>query len=357
VQAWEPLDAALRRHVTELETVVMSMRLMTLRGLFSRMHQVVRAYAASHPEKEVQLSVSGDDIQVDKRVLDRLGEPFIHLVRNAIDHGVESIVDRVAAGKPRVGKLGIHAEATADKIVIRLSDDGRGIRPAKLLAKARERGLDTTGITDDESAIELIFRPGFSTADEITGVSGRGVGMDAVRSSITELGGTVGVETNPGHGTTFLVTLPVSVSIVPVVLLDVNGETYATHVAGVIEVCRIPAREIHGTSGEPMFRFHERFIRCLDLRARMHGGPPVGEEADASICVVRRGGALHGLRVTRVLATTEVVVKPLPALSPLRSYVHGVSILPTGQAIFVLSLSELADHLFIRPGGQALVAA
>ncbi len=361
IQAWEPLDAALRRHVTELETVVMSMRLMSLRGLFSRMHQVVRAYAAGHPEKDVELTTHGEDIQVDKRVLDRLGEPFIHLVRNAIDHGIEPAAARVAAGKPRAGRLSIHAEATADRIVIRITDDGRGISAPHLLAKARERGIDVSAMHSDESALELIFRPGFSTVEQVTGDSGRGVGMDAVRTSITELGGSVNLETRPGFGTTFTVTLPVSVSIVPVVLLDVNGETYATHVSSVIEVCRVPGSEIRTSTGEPMLHFHDRFIRCLDLRTRMHGSGAVDASGDASLCVVRRAGSLLGLRVSRVIATTEVVVKPLPPLSPLRSYVLGVSILPTGQAIFVLSLEQLAEHLSTAPGapggGASRVAA
>jgi two-component system chemotaxis sensor kinase CheA len=361
VQAWEPLDAAMRRHVTELETVVMSMRLMNLRSLFTRMQQVLRSYAANHAEKRVRLVTTGEEIQVDKRVLDRLGESFIHLIRNAVDHGLEPAADRVAAGKAPEGTVRIDAESTADRIVIRMQDDGRGIRADKLIAKARERGIDVSNLSGEQDALDLIFRPGFSTAEEVTDVSGRGVGMDAVRTSIAELGGTLDLETAPGRGTTFVVTLPVSVSIVPVVLLDVNGETYATHVSGVIEVCRVSPKELHLSSGEPMLRFHDRFIRCVDLRAHMHGALVNDPAAEVEVCVVRRAGALLGMRVSHVLSTTEVVVKPLPQLSPTRPYVHGVSILPTGQAIFVLSLDHLADLALnrapARTGGPSLAAA
>lgn len=349
VQAWESLDNELRRSIGELENVAMSMRMMPLTGLFSRLEKTVRAYV---PEsgKQIRVVKSGEDTELDKRVLDALGEPLIHLIRNAMDHGIESPETRRASGKPETGVITLGAKVAGNEVVITLSDDGMGMSGDRI--KAAAKGLDVSKATDEKSAVELIFLPGFSTAAQVTETSGRGVGMDVVKSAVERLGGGIGIQTRPGEGSSFVIRLPLSMSVIPAILVRIHDQLYALGTGDIIETLRVPTRDLRLNSGETYLKYRGDYIPCVSLeRVLPQPGPrETAYQGEIFVCIVRHEGTHLALQVGALERSTEIVVKPMPPLSPRMPYVAGISVLPTGQPVFVLSLSRLCREK-IRLGG------
>ena len=216
-QEWEILDNSLKRNITELESTAMSMRMENMSSLYSRMAKVVREYK-KNTAKDIELQAIGEEVELDKKVIDKLGEPLIHLVRNALDHGIEYPDKRKEKNKPTKGKIKLSAYSLSDKVVLKIEDDGKGINPQKIKEKALQMGLDLSHIHSDIDMIHLIFSSGFSTAEMITDVSGRGVGMDAVRKSIQNLGGEIFIDSQVGKGTIFTIELPLSLSVIDSIL-------------------------------------------------------------------------------------------------------------------------------------------
>ncbi|MGK5085293.1 methyl-accepting chemotaxis protein [Bdellovibrionota bacterium FG-1] len=255
LQSWEFLDTALKRNVSELENALMAMRLNNLKPLYGRMEKLVRSYLDEHKEKKVEFLTAGESMELDKKVIDVLGEPLIHLIRNSLDHGIETADMRVKLGKPPCGTLRLSTELQADQVLVKIQDDGNGIDGAKLIEKARGKKIDVTPYLQGISPVEIIFLPGFSTAEKVTDVSGRGIGMDAVRHSVGELGGSIEIDTEVGMGTTFSIYLPLSLSVVPAALFRVNSEIFGAHINSVLEVCRVRKEELKQSNGQTYFLF------------------------------------------------------------------------------------------------------
>lgn len=343
-QAWDMLDGSLRRGVGDLERSAMSMRLMSVQSLFSRMARTVQSYSVK-TNKKIVFKTNGENTELDKKVLDTLGEPLIHLIRNAMDHGIESTLERIAAKKPEHGTITLSASISGNEAIIEVTDDGKGMDGKKILTSAQKKGLDTSHVTDDQSAIELIFLPGFSTAETVSEVSGRGVGMDAVKTSIASVGGKVHIHTEIGKGSTFIIKIPVSMSLAPVVLVDIKGLKYAIPTNDILETKQVPFSRIKQNSGIDYVRFREQYVRCIDLRSIMHAQDKNHEEnmRCCSIVFFQRAKEILAARVSHFEKNTEVIVKPLSGLSPKIPWVYGVSVLPTGEAVFVLSLSKILE--------------
>ncbi len=346
LQSWELLDSSLRRGIGELERTVTSMRMMQVQGLFVRLGRMLESYKASS-KKKIRLITQGESTELDKKVLDTLGEPLTHLIRNSMDHGIETLEQRKAANKPEVGTIRIAASIVGNEAVIEVSDDGKGIDGQKVLASAKSKGIDVSHVNDEASAVDLIFLPGFSTADKVTDVSGRGVGMDAVRSSVKGLGGSVQTQTKVGFGTTFTIKIPVSMSLVSVVIVNVNGLKYAIPNHDILEARQIRFDQLKRNAGKEYFQYKKGFIPCLDLRQALPATSKDHEEniREGAVVCFPYGGSVLAARMSAFEKNTETVVRPLPKYARSFPFISGVTVLPTGEPIFVLSLSQLQEYL------------
>ncbi len=348
LQTWEVIDSAMRRNISELESAAMGMRMRTVSVIYDRVERVSRTYLASS-EKRVEIRRQGEDVEVDKQVVDLLAEPMVHLIRNALDHGIESPAERSAAGKPELGTISLATKVDGDQVVISISDDGRGIDVDRVVEKARAAGIDVGHLESEEDALGLIFHSGLSTAEKVTKVSGRGVGTDAVKTAVAEMGGSVRVSSTLGRGATFVIRLPLSMSVLNALLFEVNGALYASSIARVTEVCRVGPGELHVLEDESFFDLRGTFIPCIDIRPAVAGstkdGSSPGLEDDVSLIVLAREGGHIALRVSHVLQHVELVLKLLPPLAPRPAVVSGYSILHTGQPVFVLDLEALARQM------------
>lgn len=349
-QEWEILDNALKRNIAELESTAMSMRMNDLSSLFSRMKKVVRSYQ-KNSGKNIVFETSGDDIELDKKVIDMLGEPLIHLVRNAMDHGVESPEIRQKAGKAVSGLIKLSAKSMSDKVVIKIQDDGKGIDVNKILEKAKEKGVDTTHIKSEEDAVNLIFSAGFSTAEKVTDVSGRGVGMDAVRRSIQKLGGEVFIETEVGKGSTFNIELPLSMAVISSILFEVNGKSYGSSIDNLVEICRESNNILEENNGSVLFPYRGEYLECFDLREFFKADDREKENSRdvATFCILEVNGKKSAIQVDKVTKHTDIVVKETKGVFPEVDCINGVSILATGEPIFVVSLTKI--YRTMREGG------
>jgi len=342
IQAWEFLNNALRRSIGELENVAMSMRMMPLKNLFSRMEKTVRGYA-TETGKKIIITKKGDDTELDKKVIDTLGEPLIHLIRNAMDHGIETPEERKQSGKEDTGKINLEAKVVGNEAILFISDNGRGIDVEKVKNHAIQKEIDISKIHDDAGIIDLIFLPGFSTNTIVTETSGRGVGMDVVKTTIEKLGGNISTQTKVGKGTTFTIRLPLSMSVIPAIIVRINRQLLAVATSDIIETKRISIKEVIQNSGEKVIKYRGNYIPYFNLADFLYTCEKKDNEYSSNVfvCIVRNKESFMALQVGSLEHNTEIVVKPLPALSPEIHYITGTSVLPTGQPVFVLSLGRL----------------
>jgi two-component system, chemotaxis family, sensor kinase CheA len=347
IQEWEILDNAFKRNISDLESTAMSMRMRmrmsNLCQLFARMKKTVRSYQQS-VKKDIHFQVEGEEIELDKKVIDMLGEPLIHLVRNAMDHGLEENSEREKLDKSSTGNIILRASSSTDKVIIEIIDDGKGIDPHKILEKAKEKELPTDHIKSEDEMIELLFYPGFSTADQVTSVSGRGVGMDAVKRSITKLGGEIKIQTKVGKGSTFRIELPVSMSVVSAIIYEINGQKFASSINNVLEICRYQIDDKSYNNGEELIMFRGKYIPIVDLTNLInikHGAPKEKQAPQDTYCVMNMNGNEVALKVDKVDSHSEIVVKEMEGAFPSIGYVGGVSILATGRPIFILALERV----------------
>jgi two-component system chemotaxis sensor kinase CheA len=321
--------------------------------LFDRLPRVVRD-ASRTLGKEVELELAGRDTPLDRSVLREAGDLLVHLLRNAVDHGIESAEEREAAGKPRNGRVKLSAELDRSAVVIRVVDDGGGLRRERILRVAVERGLLTeaeAATLPDSAVLRLITRPGFSTAARVTDVSGRGVGLDVVHSRVQELGGTMVVESEPGVGTTFILRLPLTLSIVRVLQVETGGETYAIPTAAVEEVGEVGEGSDPSGVGEDATELRGEALPLLRLPALLdapeRGSPPV----PTPMVVVSAGGRRFGVLVDALLGQSDAVVKHFDA--PLRTapVFAGVTLLSDGRPALILDPERLASFAETVPAG------
>ena len=338
-QALNELDE-LETLTMQMQDTVMDVRLVPLSQVVGNLPRVVRDLARDQG-KQVDFAVEGGDVELDRRILSELGDPLLHLVRNAVDHGVESPEDREAAGKDGEGELRIRARRTRDRVTIEVTDDGRGLDTGAIAEQAIEEDLVTREQVDgmsDREIHELIFEPGFSTAPEVTGVSGRGVGMDVVRETVLSLDGAVGIRSEPGNGTTITLRVPVSVAIVRVLFVESGGEEYGIPVKNVDEISQAAA--IESVNGEDVLTFGDSVYPIINLTEALE---TPGPSANGSGMLVRMNDEVRqvALHCDEVLRQEEVVVKPFEGLLSGIPGLSGAAVLGEGDVVTILDVETL----------------
>lgn len=334
------------RVLGELQSSVMKIRMVPVEQLFRRFPRVVRDVSRLR-NKEIGLEITGQTTDLDKGILDSLADPLAHLVRNAADHGIESAAERQAAGKPSRGTIRLNAYHDGDQVVIEVSDDGRGLDREKIVRRAMERGILTAEETlrlNESDALQLIFAPGLSTADEITEISGRGVGLDVVKSALEALKGSVELDTQPGVGTTFRLLVPLTLASIQALLFRVHGRLYAVPLAAVGEITRIGDEEIHKVDGREVFQLRDQVLTLVRLDRL---GPQAVAERTKRIfvIVIGTGGRRFGLAVDSLMGEEELVIKALEDQLITSPLVSGASILGDGTVVLILNVPAVISHL------------
>lgn len=323
----------------DLQNIVMKLRMVPVDTVFNRFPRMVRDLAKSL-DKKVDLIVTGAETELDRTVIDEIGDPLVHLLRNAVDHGIESIADRVAAGKPETGTVHLRAFHSGNHVFIEIEEDGRGIYPKKILGSAVKKGAITqeqaNAMSDDE-AYQLLFAPGFSTAEVISDVSGRGVGLDVVKAKISSLGGNVTIYSTPGKGTNFSVQLPLTLSIIAAMLIRLGSEKYAIPLSSIVETGIVKQSQIRTIHGNKMLEFRGSHIPLVSL-SKIFSIPDYDEstEEETEIVVVRKGERLVALAVQDFIGQNEIVIKNLGKYLPDVQGISGATILGDGQVALII---------------------
>jgi two-component system chemotaxis sensor kinase CheA len=337
----DAIDQAARL-IGELQDEIMQARMAPVWQVFDRFPRLVRD-AARSLGKRVDFVIEGKEIELDRSMLDEIGDPLVHLLRNSLDHGIESPAERRAAGKPETGTLRLSAARERSRIVIRVEDDGRGIHRDRVLAKALAAGLVTPdearGMSDDDVA-RLITRPGFSTAETVTDVSGRGVGLDVVATRVRALGGMLEIASTPGQGTSMTLQLPQTLAIVRALLVRLSGETYALPLTHVGETVHLQPEEIGAVKGRPVAYLRDEVIPLHSLRTLLstNGTRPEGKRAAV---ILEVGEQRVGLEVDQLLGQQEIVVKAFDATADTLRLFSGATILSDGRPALILDAGSL----------------
>jgi len=326
----------------ELQDSAMSIRAQPIKSVFSRVPRIVRELE-QQTGKQVVLDVEGEMTELDKTVVERIGEPLTHLIRNAIDHGLESTEDRLAAGKAAQGVVRLSAEHRSGKILICVSDDGAGINRQRVRQKAVDRGLIAPDANlSDEEIDNLIFAPGFSTAETVTNVSGRGVGMDVVRKNVEALGGRISIQSRPGHGSTFTLALPLTLAILDGMIVSVGSQTYVIPLTHIVESLRPQAHELKSLrSGKQMLNVRGTFLPIQPVGQRL-GIDAVPNPTDAVLIVVdTETNGQSVLMVDAILDQRQVVIKSLETNYRPVEGLAGATILGDGRVALILDVESL----------------
>ena len=342
----------LERATRELQESVMRIRMLPIASVFNRFPRLVHDLERKL-DKRVRLELHGEHTELDKTVLEKIGDPLVHLVRNAIDHGLEPPAQRKAAGKSETGTLKLNAYHEGGNIVVQISDDGAGLNHAAIVAKAQQRGLVAAGqeLSDAEVA-ELIFQPGFSTAAQATDLSGRGVGMDVVRRNVRDLGGSVGVRSASGKGSTFTITLPLTLAIIDGLVTAVGSERYIVPLTSIVESLRLRAdavRKIAG--GGEVFHFRDEYLPIMRLHRAFACSDAVTDIERGIVVVIEEDGRRVGLLVDDLLGQQQAVVKSLEAHYRRVQGISGATILSDGSVALIVDVGGV-----VRLGQQRKAA-
>ncbi|MBI5076448.1 MAG: chemotaxis protein CheA [Nitrospirae bacterium] len=334
-------NAYLGRTVSDLQMVAMKMRMVPVNQVFRKFPKIVRDLSAEK-NKSVQLVIRGKETELDKSIVDALGEPLSHIIRNSIDHGIEDIQTRKELGKSEEATIGLSAYHEAARIVIEISDDGRGIDAVKLREKAIAQGFITQADAEklsDQEAMNLIFYAGLSTAEVVSETSGRGVGMDAVKAAVEGMKGTIEVESARGTGTTFRLRLPLTLAVIKALLVEVSERSYAIPVPMVSEVIRVSDDTLLTVDGREVIRLRDRIISVVRLND-LFGYNDIGERRKTLVILSVRGGHL-GLLVDRLTCQQELVIKAINTSYTRSELVSGASILGNGRVVLILDVAAL----------------
>ncbi len=334
-------------HVSkEIQASVLGIRMVPVKTVFSKFPRMLRDLAKASGKK-IDLQVIGEDTEIDKSIIEELGDPMIHLIRNSADHGIELPAARVKAGKSEVGTVTLRARHEGDSVIVEIEDDGKGIDPAIIRAKAVEKGLmsqDRADAMPDEEVIELIFAPGFSTAAIVTDISGRGVGMDVVRSNVRKLNGRVGVRSTVGKGSIFTIKLPLTLAIIDALLVKSGEQVFAIPGTAVEETLIVPPESVSHLTSRQAINLRGEVLGVCRLKHLLKSASPVNaaDEADGlSVVVVSAAGRRMGIIVDDFVRRQEVVIKPLaPYLASLPG-ISGASIMGDGGVVLILDPAEL----------------
>jgi len=338
---------------TELQTAVMKTRMVPIGRVFNRFPRLVRDLAREF-SKDIELVIQGEETELDKSIIEEISDPLVHLVRNAADHGVEVPAVREAAGKPARGRIRLAAGHEGNHVIIEIEDDGAGMDPEKLKQKAVEKGIISPEEAKDmktEDAYALIFVPGFSTAQKVSNVSGRGVGMDVVKTNITKLNGMINLESAPGRGSKITLKLPLTLAIIQGLLVVVGNETFAIPLSSVLEVVHTLKKDVPTVQGSEMIRLRESILPLVDISKILD--VPGRDESDGGFYTVVVGVANQrfGIVVDKLIGQKEIVIKPLGAYLKNIPGIAGSTILGDGRVIMILDSGELL-HLVRKSSGS-----
>ena len=337
----------LSRVSSDLQNVVLKLRMVPIDTVFNRFPRMVRDLAKTL-DKKIDFVISGAETELDRTVIDEIGDPLVHLIRNSLDHGVEPVSDRLAAGKPETGKVNLRAYQSGNHVFIEIEDDGRGINREIVLNKAIKNGIvseDKASSMSDEQVYQLLFAPGFSTAEKVSDISGRGVGLDVVKSKIMSLGGHVVVKSRLGHGTIFIVQLPLTLSILSAMLFRLGTEKYAIPLTSIVEtgmVKKDQIRRVHG--GIRMVVYRDSVIPLLSLSS-IFETPCYSdfEEEEVEIIIIRKGERLAAIAVDDFIGQSEIVLKPLGDYLKSVPGISGATILGDGQVALIVDPNALVN--------------
>ena len=334
-------------HITsDLQDGVTRMRMQPIGNAWNKLPRIVRDLAVE-TGKKIELTMLGAETELDRQVLEMIKDPLTHMVRNSADHGIEDGLKRLAAGKPETGTITLDAYHESGHIFIRIADDGRGLDVERIRQKAITNGLATEAAAtamSDQQILQFIFRAGFSTAEKVTSVSGRGVGMDVVRTNIERIGGTIELNSVAGRGTTFLIKIPLTLAIVSALIVEVSRQRFAIPQLNVTELVRVSERaeaKLESINGTPVLRLRDRLLPLVSLSTAL-GLQPQGASHDNFVLVAQVGGTTFGIIVDRVFDTEEIVVKPVAPVLRGTPYYVGNTILGDGSVIMILDPNGLS---------------
>jgi two-component system, chemotaxis family, sensor kinase CheA len=335
-EALESLGKAIR----ELHDQVMAVRLIPLAMITERFPRMIRDLARESG-KEINFSMSGVEIELDRSILELLGDPLAHILRNSLDHGIETPSERVTAGKSPTGRVSISVSRDKDQVAIRINDDGRGMDPERIASTAVAKGIIQKGKASTlsiEEKLLLICLPGFSTAEKVTDISGRGVGMDVVRTTIQSLSGTMSIETEQGKGSTFVLRLPLTVAIINVLLVAVGKLTLAVPLTAVGRTMELKSEELALIGDEEVFFLEEKMVPVVSLSRLMNIDSGSQKKETVSLFISEIKGRVIGVQVDRILGNQEIFVKPL--LRPLSAMegLSGATVLGDGEVVFIVDI-------------------
>jgi two-component system chemotaxis sensor kinase CheA len=341
----------LDRVTSDLQLAVMKMRMQPIKKVVSKFPRFVRDMSAT-VNKDVDLEIFGENTEVDKTVIENIGDPLTHILRNSIDHGIEPAEERLAKGKPPRGKIIIDVYQKGNQIIIEITDDGKGMDVEKLKAKAVEKGLlteDEAARMADDAATDIIFMPGFSTKDVATELSGRGVGMDVVKTNISQLNGYVEINTEKDVGTTFRICIPLTLAIIQALMVEVGGAKYAIPLSPIEETLQVTPEQINNVSGESMIVIRDKVCPLFELGKILdtgsNGSNGSGSFENKYLIVISMGDKKFCLVVDRLLGQEEVVIKNLEGVDTSSSYVLGATITGDGKVVFILDVTALSRSL------------
>lgn len=345
--------AQLERNTRELQASVLQIRMLPISFTFSRFPRLVRDYC-NNTGKQVELKLVGEHTEVDKTVMEKIGDPLVHLVRNSLDHGIEMPEDREAAGKPKVGTLELCAYHEGGEIVIQVIDDGGGLNRDRILNKAIEKGLvsENEELPDDR-VYNLIFQPGFSTAEQISDVSGRGVGMDVVRKNVRDLGGNVSIATNQGAGSTVTIRLPLTLAILDGQLVRVAQQTYIVSLVSIVESLQIQQQHLSTVSGQSeLYKLRDEYIPIIRVGELFGDGEEPVTLDKGLLMVVEADGRRVGLLVNDLMGQQQVVIKSLETNFKQIQGISGATILGDGTVALIIDVPGLIQRHFDKCLGK-----
>src|SRR5699024_4998782 len=327
----------------DLQDIILNMRMVPIDSVFNRFPRMIRQLAREL-DKEIGIDIIGADTELDRTVIDEIGDPLVHLIRNAIDHGIESPADRVTKGKPSKGTITLKAYQGGNYVFIEISDDGAGINRERVLNKALENNVVTSEeakhLTDQE-VYELILESGFSTADSISGVSGRGVGLDVVKNTIQKLGGNITIDATPDKGSIFSIQLPLTLSIISALLVEIKDEKFAIPLASIIETVILHKDDILSAHNKKVIDFRGNIVPLAFLHS-IFDVPDYEADSDyISVVIVKKGDRMSGLVVGSFIGQQEVVLKPLGNYLKDVPAISGATILGDGQVALIIDSNSL----------------
>ncbi|MGE7608461.1 chemotaxis protein CheW [Peribacillus frigoritolerans] len=331
------------RITSDLQTIVLNMRMVPVETVFNRFPKMVRQLARDL-NKKVNLEINGAETELDRTVIDEIGDPLVHLIRNAMDHGIETLEERLAKGKNEEGKILLKAYHSGNHVFIEIEDDGAGINKDRVLNKALSNGLltkETANTLTDKQIYELIFASGFSTAATISDVSGRGVGLDVVKNTIESLGGSVTIDSKENEGSIFLIQLPLTLSIISVMLVAIQNEKYAIPLSSIIETAIIKKVDIMNAHNQQVIDFRGKVLPLLFLKDIFEVPISQEEEESLSVVIVRKGDKLAGLVVDSFIGQLEIVLKSLGNYLTSAFAISGATILGDGQVALIIDCNTL----------------